>query len=116
MSAVIIDGKKVAEQIKSELLERIQTLKDKCVTPGLATVLVGNDPASKIYIASKTRMCETLGIYSKHWRLEESTSESDLISLVKRLNDNPQIPRDTRSNAITVANLFGSNTRNDQLR
>ncbi len=86
MSAVLIDGKRIAEQVKAELIEKIQALKQRQVTPGLAAVLVGDDPASAVYVGSKARMCESLGLYSKVYKLERTTPQSALLELIAQLN------------------------------
>jgi methylenetetrahydrofolate dehydrogenase (NADP+)/methenyltetrahydrofolate cyclohydrolase len=91
MPAVIIDGKRIAEQIKAELIDRIQALKQKGVTPGLAAVLVGEDSASAVYVGSKAKMCESLGLYSKVHKLEHSTSEAALLELMAKLNHDAQV-------------------------
>ena len=65
MSAQILDGIKIRDQIKQELVEQIHDLKAVGITPGLAAVQVGNNPASQIYVRSKVKMCETLGLYSE---------------------------------------------------
>jgi len=84
--AEIIDGKRIACEIRAELKGRIEGLKEKGRTPGLATILVGNNPASIVYVRNKTSACEKLGIYSRQYNLEEKTSQDDLISLIERLN------------------------------
>ncbi len=91
MAAHIIAGKKIAEEIKAELLQRIAFLQSKGVTAGLAVVLVGNDPASEVYVNSKARMCETLGLFSQVYRREEKTSEAELLQLLAQLNRDPKI-------------------------
>ncbi|NUO83926.1 bifunctional methylenetetrahydrofolate dehydrogenase/methenyltetrahydrofolate cyclohydrolase FolD [candidate division KSB1 bacterium] len=91
MAARIIDGKKIAEEIKLELLQRITFLQNKGVTPGLAVVLVGDDPASAVYVNAKAKMCETLGLLSQVHRRAEQTSETELLELLARLNHDPHI-------------------------
>ncbi|MCG3156068.1 MAG: Bifunctional protein FolD protein [bacterium] len=86
MSAVLIDGKRIAEQVKAELIEKIHALKQKQVTPGLAAVLVGDDPASAVYVGAKAKMCESLGLYSKVYKLERATPQSALLELIAQLN------------------------------
>lgn len=86
MSAVIIDGKRIAEQIKAELIEKVRALQQRGVTPGLAAVLVGDDPASAVYVGSKARMCESLGLFSAVHKLEHKTSEAALLDLIATLN------------------------------
>ncbi len=91
MTAQIIDGKQVAAQMRAELKNKVADLKTKGVTPGLAVVLVGEDPASKSYVTAKERACEEIGIYSDDNRLPPETSEEDLLALVEKLNQDPKI-------------------------
>jgi methylenetetrahydrofolate dehydrogenase (NADP+)/methenyltetrahydrofolate cyclohydrolase len=81
-----IDGKAIAAQIRESLKARIETLKQKGVTPGLSVVLVGDDPASATYVRSKERACEELGIFSIVHRLSADTSQEQLFALVHELN------------------------------
>ena len=90
MSARILDGKKIAEQIRRELADKIATLRRRGIVPGLTAVLIGDDPASAAYVGSKVRMCEQLGLNSKVHRLERSTSEQQLLDLVAGLNHDDQ--------------------------
>lgn len=91
MAARLIDGKKIAEQIKAELLQRIALLQGRGVAPGLAVVLVGDDAASAVYVNAKAKMCETLGLFSEVHRLGAKTSEAELIELLARLNREAKI-------------------------
>ncbi len=89
MSAEIIDGKKVAEQIKEELIEEIAIFNSKGQRPGLATILVGDDPASASYVRMKEKMCNQLGIITKSFKLSAETRENELLSIINNLkNDN----------------------------
>ena len=85
MSAEIINGKKIAEQIKNELIIEISALKNQGIIPGLATVLVGDDPASATYVRMKAKMCKELGILTKSIRLSAETTENELLSTVNDL-------------------------------
>jgi methylenetetrahydrofolate dehydrogenase (NADP+)/methenyltetrahydrofolate cyclohydrolase len=96
MTAKIIDGKQVAADMRAELKEKVAELKAKGVTPGLAVVLVGDDPASKSYVTAKERACEEIGIYSNDNRLAADTSEEDLLTLIDKLN------KDSKVNGILV--------------
>jgi len=87
----IIDGKVVAQSIKDALVPRINVLKKKGITPGLAAVLVGNDPASETYVNSKAKACEKLEMYSEVIRRPASLPQNDLIEIVEGLNANPKI-------------------------
>ena len=91
MTAKIIDGKQVAADMRAELKEKVAKLKDKGVTPGLAVVLVGEDPASKSYVTAKERACEEIGIFSDDNRLPAETTEEDLLALIDKLNTDPKI-------------------------
>lgn len=92
MTAQIISGKDIARQIREELKQEIAELKEKHnVVPGLATILVGDDPASQIYVGSKEKTCQALGIYSERHDLPESTDEATLLALIDRLNSDANI-------------------------
>lgn len=84
--AKIIDGKKIAEEIKLEAKEKAQKLINMGILPCLAVILVGDDPASKVYVANKKRACEALGIKSLEYLLPEDTAEDEIISLIEKLN------------------------------
>jgi methylenetetrahydrofolate dehydrogenase (NADP+) / methenyltetrahydrofolate cyclohydrolase len=89
---VLIDGKKVSGQIRNRLAEEVQELKKKTGrTPGLATVLVGDDPASAVYIRNKNKVCGELGFQSFEQKLSADTSEEQLLQLVGELNSNKDI-------------------------
>ena len=91
MAAQIIDGKQVAADMRAELKTEVANLKEKGIVPGLAVVLVGEDPASKSYVTAKERACEDIGIYSNDNRLSAETSQEDLMALVEQLNNDPKI-------------------------
>jgi methylenetetrahydrofolate dehydrogenase (NADP+)/methenyltetrahydrofolate cyclohydrolase len=91
MTAQIIDGKQVAADMRAELKEKVAHLKTKGITPGLAVVLVGEDPASKSYVTAKEKACAEIGIYSDDNRLSAETGEADLLALVDKLNKDPNI-------------------------
>jgi methylenetetrahydrofolate dehydrogenase (NADP+) / methenyltetrahydrofolate cyclohydrolase len=91
MAARIIDGKKTAEDIRRELAARIGALASRGVTPGLAVILVGEDPASVSYVTGKERSCAELGIASLGAHLPADTSEADLIALIRRCNADPAV-------------------------
>ncbi|MBX3060167.1 MAG: bifunctional methylenetetrahydrofolate dehydrogenase/methenyltetrahydrofolate cyclohydrolase FolD [Anaerolineae bacterium] len=92
MSAQVIDGKVVAAKVREQVAEEVATLKEKYgYTPGLATVLVGEDPASATYVRSKQKMCESLGIRSSGHHLPADASQADVQALVTGLNANPEI-------------------------
>lgn len=91
MSAKIIDGKQVAADMRAELTEKVAELKTKGIVPGLAVVLVGEDPASKSYVTAKERACDEIGIFSDDNRLPEDTTQEDLMALIDKLNNDPKI-------------------------
>jgi methylenetetrahydrofolate dehydrogenase (NADP+) / methenyltetrahydrofolate cyclohydrolase len=86
MSAKILDGEKIASDIKEELKLEIRGLREKGITPGLAVILVGSDPASKVYVGSKKKACEEIGIYSQVLEMPENASEKELLKIVEKLN------------------------------
>jgi methylenetetrahydrofolate dehydrogenase (NADP+)/methenyltetrahydrofolate cyclohydrolase len=92
MTAQLIKGAEVAAQIREELKREIAELKAKHnVVPGLATVLVGADPASQVYVGAKEKTCQELGIYSERYDLPENTTQKELIALIDKLNKDPKI-------------------------
>jgi methylenetetrahydrofolate dehydrogenase (NADP+)/methenyltetrahydrofolate cyclohydrolase len=91
MSAKILDGKWVRDQILSELRPRIERLKQSHRPPGLAVVLVGHDPASEIYVRSKIKTCGELGIYSEKVTPPDSVSTEDLLGIIEGLNQRDEI-------------------------
>ncbi|MDL2122954.1 MAG: bifunctional methylenetetrahydrofolate dehydrogenase/methenyltetrahydrofolate cyclohydrolase FolD [Deltaproteobacteria bacterium] len=92
MSAKIISGTEIAKEIRIELKQEIAELKEKHgLTPGLATVLVGDDPASRVYVGQKDKSCNNLGIYSKMINLPGDVAEEDLLKLIDELNNDSSI-------------------------
>ena len=88
MSAKIIDGNKLSEAMRVEITQQVEQLRaESGVTPGLAAVLVGDDPASQIYVRNKRRACEKAGIHSTLHNLDATTSQTNLLELVARLNE-----------------------------
>jgi len=87
----ILDGKKLSEKIKLEVKTEADKLKEKGVTPGLAVILVGNDPASQVYVGMKAKACKASGIYSIVHEFPETIAESELLDTIKRINQNPNI-------------------------
>lgn len=86
MKAQRIDGKVISDQIKEEAVLEAQKLQRQGITPCLAVVLVGNDPASMVYVNNKKKACEKVGILSRSYELPEDTEEKDLLALVEQLN------------------------------
>ena len=92
MAAKIIDGKTIAQQVRLEVAEKVkQRLAAGKRAPGLAVVLVGENPASQIYVGSKRRACEEVGFVSRSYDLPATTSEADLLQLIDDLNDDREI-------------------------
>ncbi len=91
MSAKILDGKWVRDQILAELQPRIERLKANHRPPGLAVVLVGNDPASEIYVRNKIKTCGQLGIYSEKVAPPDTIATEDLLGIIEGLNQRPEI-------------------------
>lgn len=91
MAAVIIDGKKIAAQMRDELKAEIDKLAKSGIVPGLAVVLVGSDPASVSYVTGKQKACQEIGIYSDDNRLAAETSREELFRLIERLNNDKKI-------------------------
>jgi methylenetetrahydrofolate dehydrogenase (NADP+)/methenyltetrahydrofolate cyclohydrolase len=91
MAAQIIDGKQVAADMRAELKTEVAKLKEQGIVPGLAVILVGEDPASQSYVTAKERACEELGIYSDDNRLPADTSQEGLMALVEKMNNDPKI-------------------------
>ena len=87
MSAVIMDGKAISKEIQAEIAAEVATFtKQSGITPCLAAVLVGDDPASEVYVRNKHRACERVGIKSQMHKLPASTTEEELLSLIDSLN------------------------------
>ncbi len=91
MSARIIDGKAVAAKICEELKAKVEKLVAAGKQPGLAVVIVGDNPASRVYVNSKKKKCVELGIYSEEHTLAETVTEAELLGLVDQLNNDPKI-------------------------
>jgi methylenetetrahydrofolate dehydrogenase (NADP+) / methenyltetrahydrofolate cyclohydrolase len=91
VSAKILDGIKIREQIKQELAEQVHSLKAAGITPGLAAVLVGTNPASQIYVRSKVKTCAALGLYSEKAELPAETTTEEVLRLIAKLNQREDI-------------------------
>jgi len=89
--AQIIDGKLVSAEQRKKIAAEVDELKASGYNPGLAVIIVGEDPASKVYVRNKHKACDEVGIYSEVHELPESTTQEELISLVRRLNDDDKI-------------------------
>lgn len=89
--SLIIDGKKISQDIKDELKEEVLALKEKNVKITLAVIQVGNDPASSVYVSNKKKACAYIGIESLSYELPENTSQEELLDLINKLNLNPEV-------------------------
>lgn len=87
----VIDGKAVAAAVLEECRSEVAELKGQGITPGLAVVLVGSDPASQVYVGSKARTCVELGVYSRKIELPAETTQDELIKVVEELNADPAV-------------------------
>ena len=111
--AQILDGKAVSQRIKDELKKEVSALKEKGVEAGLAVVIVGDNPASRVYVNSKKKACAEIGILSVEYALKEETTEEELLSLVRKLNDDStingilvQLPLPKHINEETIINAI----------
>lgn len=91
MSAKIIDGKALAKEVKQQVKKEVEKLAASGLVPGLAVVLVGDDPASQIYVRNKEKSCQELGIKSEVHRLPATTTQAELEALIDRLNADPHV-------------------------
>lgn len=91
MSAKIIDGKQVAARCREELKQQVAALRARGIIPGLAVILVGEDPASQVYVRNKHRACEELGIHSEQYTLPADTDRQTLLDLITELNGREEI-------------------------
>ncbi|GAB2181746.1 bifunctional methylenetetrahydrofolate dehydrogenase/methenyltetrahydrofolate cyclohydrolase FolD [Denitratisoma sp. agr-D3] len=91
MTAQIIDGKALAKSLRVQFRERVAQLKTQGVTPGLAVILVGENPASKVYVGNKVKACEECGVQSFHHAVPADTPEKDVLALIARLNADPTV-------------------------
>jgi len=89
--AKILDGKAISAEIRAELKTRVSELKEKNIVPGLAVLLVGDDPASRSYVTAKERACEEAGIYSREVKLPLTASLDEILEVVHGFNDDDQI-------------------------
>ena len=107
--AQMIDGKKIAQEIKDELREKVLALQEEGISVSLAVIQVGNDPASSVYVNNKKKACAYIGIRSVSYELAEETTEEELLSLIDKLN------RDASINGILVQLPLPSQVREEQI-
>ena len=91
MTARIIDGKAIAQEVRAEWKIRADALKARGITPGLAVIIVGEDAASKVYVANKVKACAELGLHSEHIVMPADTAEATLLAKIAELNNDPKI-------------------------
>jgi methylenetetrahydrofolate dehydrogenase (NADP+)/methenyltetrahydrofolate cyclohydrolase len=91
MTAHTIDGKAIAQQVRAKWKIRADALKTRGITPGLAVIIVGEDPASKVYVANKVKACAELGLHSEHIVMSTDTPEAELLAKIYALNNDPKI-------------------------
>lgn len=91
MTATLIDGKAFAAGLRQRIAAEVAAMRDRGITPGLAVVLVGEDPASQVYVRSKGKQTAEVGMNSYEHKLPADTAEADLLALIKRLNDDPDV-------------------------
>jgi methylenetetrahydrofolate dehydrogenase (NADP+)/methenyltetrahydrofolate cyclohydrolase len=91
MAAQILDGKVMSEGLRKEIAERVKRLKEKGITPGLAVILVGNDPASEIYVRNKGNGCAETGMYSRTMKMPAETTQEELETAIEKLNADPAV-------------------------
>lgn len=89
--AIIIDGKLVAQEVKTKVSKKVKELQKNGITPGLAVIIIGNNQASRIYVNNKKKACAEISIYSKEYTLPNTTSQKELIELISKLNNNDSI-------------------------
>lgn len=91
MLGKLINGKEIGNTIRQSIQQEVNALKEQGITPGLAVILVGDDPASRTYVSNKQKSCEKMGIYSELIKLSEDVTEETLLQQIEQLNANPAI-------------------------
>lgn len=91
MSAQIIYGKQISDTIREELLQEVEQLKQQGITPGLVVILVGEDPASQVYVRNKAKACEQLGYHSEVIKVPAETTQEELLALIQKYNEQRNI-------------------------
>lgn len=86
MAAQVLNGAEVAEKIKQSVATRVRELGERGIKPGLAAILVGENPASKVYVGNKVKTCQSLGLHSEKYELSTSTTTQELLALIEQLN------------------------------
>ena len=91
MSAQLINGTELSKSIRASVTQRVKQLSKQGITPGLAVILVGENPASQVYVRNKVKSCEEVGFYSILESIPATISESELLTHIEKLNKNPKI-------------------------
>jgi len=91
MTARIIDGKALSDTVRAEVAQRVKALQAQNIQPGLAVVLVGEDPASQVYVRNKAAACEKAGLHSRVIRMGQDSTEAELLDIIQQLNEDPAI-------------------------
>lgn len=91
MTAQIIDGKKISQSVHEQWKLRVEKLKDKGVVPGLAVIIIGDNPASHVYVRNKIKACYEVGLHSESYEMADDPSEQAVLDQIAQLNDNPAI-------------------------
>ena len=91
MTPIIIDGKKISADVRAQVAQETALLKEKGIVPGLAVIIVGDDPASRVYVNNKKKACADVGFYSEEHALPAATTQEELVALVKSLNERKDI-------------------------
>jgi len=99
--AIILDGKVVSNKIKQNLKKEVDDLRKRGIIPKLAVIMIGNDPASKIYVRNKSLACSELKIEYEEYLLNENTTMDELLDLIKNLNNNRNVNRNITSKSNT---------------
>ena len=116
MSAKIIDGRAVAARVRDEVTREVARITDAMgQRPGLATILVGDDPASAIYVANKRKACGEVGIEDHHQHLDADASQDDIAALIEECNHDPDVTSSTTSSMTSASLLTGMTTETGSL-
>ena len=91
MTAKIMDGKKIAEEVKANIKREVDSLRSRGVSPCLATILIGEDPASQTYVRIKHKSCEEVGIVSQNLQLPTDVKQEEVIKLIESLNEDSNV-------------------------
>ena len=107
MTAKLIDGKVISEFFRAEYKLRVDRLIERGTRPGLAVAIVGNDPASQVYVRNKARACESIGMHSEVHALPAATTQAELVAFIETLNVNPASPVTNSARRLPLARAGG---------